>query len=276
MDLKEYFADCRVGLPMDDEPGVESDWLFLCTMAIPNGVLWVGDPYFAWAEAQSGDGCVIEVPRGNYEVQAKALDFAESKIVSRLRVVREGCTSPKVGGEVGKSGTDSGMMAVADQKALKQAFEVACGNEYESCIELVEEATSQVPGVLRPDPSGEGALAFVPNGSDGSGPVMELLSEGDRVGVELEVYPVPVRLRCPIETCAGYVVGSSGSVWCCEDCGYEWDGREELNEAIAEIVAKHSHRQACYVKNGNNWGPVPVHEEPEDYEDRVEEELEDE
>ena len=50
MDLKEYFADCRVGLPMDDESGVESDWLLLCTMAIPNGVLWVGDPYFAWAE----------------------------------------------------------------------------------------------------------------------------------------------------------------------------------------------------------------------------------
>lgn len=276
MDLKEHFADSEVGLPADDESGVESEWLDLCTMAVPSGSIWVGDPLFAWAEAQSSDGCLVEVPPGDYVVQAKALDFSNSKIVSRLRVLRVGCTSATLGAEVGEAGTDSAMLAVADQNALKRAFETVCANEYEACQGLVQEATSRPPGVLRPDPTADGLMAFVPSGSDGSGPVLELLSGGSRVGIESEVYPVPIRLRCPIETCAGYVVGDSVNTWCCEECGYEWDEREELNEAVSEIIDKYAHRQACYVKNGDNWDPVPVDQEPEDYQDLVEGELEDE
>jgi hypothetical protein len=89
-----------VGLRADDESCVESEWLDLCTMAVPSGSIWVGAPLFAWAEAQSEDGCVVEVPPGDYVVQARAFDFSGSKIVSRLRVVLKGCSSATLGAEI--------------------------------------------------------------------------------------------------------------------------------------------------------------------------------
>ena len=79
-----------------------------------------------------------------------------------------------------------------------------------------------------------------------------------------------------MDTCAGNVVGDSVNTWCCEYCGYEWDEREELNEANSEVVDKHYHRRACYDKDGENWAPAPADEEPRDYDDLVERELEDE
>lgn len=86
-------------------------------------------------------------------------------------------------------------------------------------------------------------------------------------------YP-PVVLRCPVETCAGWVYGGDDVPWECEACGNDWDDRGELNEAIDSIVQGRPHRAACYTKKGENFDPAPRENEPPNYETLVEEELE--
>ena len=87
-------------------------------------------------------------------------------------------------------------------------------------------------------------------------------------------YP-PIIVRCPIETCAGWVRGGEGVSWYCDTCSYEWDDRDEINQAVAEIIVARPYRAACYVKNGDNFDPAPRAREPADYESLVEAELDD-
>lgn len=149
----------------------------------------------------------------------------------------------------------------------------ACDNEYEECIDLIEQQTTEAVGIVQPDPDGDGMLAFVSNGTDGRGAILELVSNGERVGVEFEIYPVPIRMRCPVESCAGWITGSEHGEWTCEECGYEWYNREEVNEAVSEIIQSHPHRAQCYLMIADNWGPAPIGQEPEDYEALVDTEL---
>ena len=274
MNLKELFENGCVGIPGDAEAATESDWLSFCSLPVPTGRLWVGDPLMAWTESQSGDGCVVDVPQGDYRVDAKVLASTDGgTVVSRLRVVLQGIESFSLGDVVGEAGTDSCQMAVTDQSELKAAFVAACDNEYEECIDLIEQETSAPVGVVQPDPDSNGMLAFVSNGTDGGGPVLELLSDNRRVGIEFETYPVPVKMRCPIESCAGWITGLERAGWACEECGYEWNSRKEINEAISEAVRNHSHRAKCYMMIAGNWCPAPTEQEPSDYEALVETEL---
>lgn len=87
-------------------------------------------------------------------------------------------------------------------------------------------------------------------------------------------YP-PIIMRCPIETCAGWVEGADDVSWYCETCSYEWDTREELNEAIEEVIANRPYRAKCYVKRGKNFDPAPPRKEPADYAALVEREIDD-
>lgn len=87
-------------------------------------------------------------------------------------------------------------------------------------------------------------------------------------------YP-PIIMRCPIETCAGWVHDGDDVSWYCETCSYEWDDREEFNQAIAETVAVRPYRAACYVKKGDNYEAAPRKKEPKDYESLVAAELDD-
>ncbi|MBN1908930.1 MAG: hypothetical protein JW818_04255 [Pirellulales bacterium] len=276
MNLEEYFEGSQIGPPMDDSDATVSDWMPFCTIPVLSGALWVGDPMYAWAEAQSGDGCVVDVPKGDYVIEAKGLESPQGKIVTRLRIFLQGSKSYSPGEVVGEAGTDSCQISVTDQKALREAFQLACGDDFDACMKLLEQQMTTPIGIVRPSNKSDGMLAYVCNGSDGGGPVLELRSGNQRVGIELEVFPVLIRMRCPIETCAGWVLGVEGSSWGCEECGYEWYSRDEINEAISEVIQKFEHRRKCYVKNGQNWDPVQPDHEPADYETQVEAELDDE
>lgn len=85
-----------------------------------------------------------------------------------------------------------------------------------------------------------------------------------------EGYPSK-RMRCPIECCVGWVEGTHDTEWECEECSYEWEGTE-IDEAIEEIVSKFPHRAACYQKANGSWGPAPIENEPDDYDELVESE----
>lgn len=187
MTLEEFLQESSEDEPADGTIGVETDWLSVAPLKLTTGRLWIGDPQFAWAEANEGEGCIIGVPVGDYHVEAKGIDFNGSRFVSRVRVYRDGSHDISVGDPFGDAGTDSAQIGVADQKALKASFDAACGDDVDAALDMLEENINSNVGVFEPDPRGDGRLIYLPSGvGDGGGPVLQLLSNGQCVGIEHE------------------------------------------------------------------------------------------
>lgn len=82
-------------------------------------------------------------------------------------------------------------------------------------------------------------------------------------------------LRCPEVCCTGWVSevdDGDEHFWGCGECGNVWYDRGELDEAIGDIVSQFPYRKKVYRKSKGSWQPVPLDDEPEDYEELVEEE----
>ena len=88
---------------------------------------------------------------------------------------------------------------------------------------------------------------------------------GEAVGLE--------RVGVPVTT---EVDDGDEHFWGCGECGNVWYEREELDEAIGEITSRFAYRKKVYRQQKGIWHPVPLDDEPEDYEERVEEEWDDE
>ena len=86
-------------------------------------------------------------------------------------------------------------------------------------------------------------------------------------------------LRCPTETCYGWVSEieeGSSEFYGCGSCGNVWPSLDELNNSIDGIISEHDYRRKAYIKDGNNWAGVELDDEPEDYEELVVKEFENE
>jgi hypothetical protein len=211
--LADYLENTKRGDPPVGTVGVESDWLEVGSFEVTTGSLWAGDPYVCNAE----DGYVVKVPAGSYLVQAKAMDFAGRKLVSRMRVVHHAAGNPALGKEVGETGTDTAMIAVCDIEALVAAvagdhdrfLELVTGHDYKECG-IVEFKLKKVV-----------SMPYVTTGSDGGWPVFELRAGRRRVGIELEFMPPGFAFRDenddfvwdPEEVECGHC-GGSGKCFC--------------------------------------------------------------
>lgn len=185
MSLRDFLNASSSDEPDPGTIGNETDWFKVGTLPIPTGHLWMGDPQMSWAEASSEDGCVVIVPSGIYRVEAKGIDFNGSRFVSRIRVLLDGVGEVTLGDECGEAGTDSGQIGVADQQALKSAFEARFGDDVDAALECLEDAFHSEVGVFVPEPGSETSLVYVPSGfGDGGGPVFQLLSGEKCVGIE--------------------------------------------------------------------------------------------
>jgi hypothetical protein len=179
MTLQEYLKKNRHSDPPVGTVGVESDWMELGTLEVTTGSLWAGDPFVCNAE----DGCVVKVPPGLHAVEAKAMDFAGRKRVSRLRVLRQGTQEPVVGEVVGETLTDTGLMAVCDIDALNEAI----GGDDDRFNDLVTQRDYKDCGIVQFRMKGPIAIPYVaPAFGDCDAPVFELKSGSERVGMELE------------------------------------------------------------------------------------------
>jgi len=116
MNLKDYLS--KKAKP---PKGKTTDWLRFYAIEVTTGSLWAGDPHLANAD----DGCVVKVPPGRYAVEGIGLTLGRDRLVSRLRVRLESVKNPKLGKELGDTGTDSAMIGVCDIKA----FDKACGTD---------------------------------------------------------------------------------------------------------------------------------------------------
>ena len=81
MTLEEYLNAGLEGLPKDGAKGVASEWMPVASLVVKHGSLWAGDPYVCDAE----DGCTIDVPNGEYAVEAQGYDFNGTRIIGRVR-----------------------------------------------------------------------------------------------------------------------------------------------------------------------------------------------
>jgi hypothetical protein len=104
------------------------------------------------------------------------------RIVRRLRVRLQSEKNPRLGKELGNTGTDSAMIGVCDIKAFEKAIGPDPGDEVQDAIEA---QTDDGYGIIKLKKFRGAVMPFVPTGSDGSGPVFALVSGRKHVGIEL-------------------------------------------------------------------------------------------
>lgn len=83
--------------------------------------------------------------------------------------------------------------------------------------------------------------------------------------------------RCPVSHCAGWVdyiaEPKAKPFWGCGACGSRWLDVKNLYKEMQAIAAQYPYRRKCYKKAaGGKWLPVPLAQQPVDYEERVERE----
>ena len=196
MALKRFLFMSGGNLPADGAVGAETDWLYVASLRVVSGFLWIGDPQFSWAEANEGGEDAIEVASGNYIVEAKGIAFGRprllrgSRFVSRVRVRREGIQRFQIGDVAGEAETDSGQIGIADPAALKSSFDAVCGDDVDRALRMLENGITSRIGVFDPKRGSDGRLVYLPSGyGDGGGPVVRLLRGEECVGIEHEFIP---------------------------------------------------------------------------------------
>ena len=85
MTLKRFLALSWGHTPTEGAVGVETEWLDVASLHVVSGSICIGDPQFAWAEANEGEGCVTEVPAGHYVVEAKGIAFGKPRLLRGWR-----------------------------------------------------------------------------------------------------------------------------------------------------------------------------------------------
>lgn len=111
MTLKKRFARQKGDFPRRGVAGQEGEWLAIGKLDAPKGTLCAVDVTLF----NEDDGFVVKAPPGKYVVEGKVMDFNGHLRVSRVRAYLDG-TTPRLGKEVGETGTDSAMIAICDIK----------------------------------------------------------------------------------------------------------------------------------------------------------------
>ena len=173
MNLKDYLSQ------KGKTPKAKTEWLPFCELEVKTGKLWAGDPNLPNAD----DGCVVKVPKGTYVVEAIGMPFDRDRIVSRLRVRLKSARNLKTGKELGDAGTDSAMIGVCEIDAFEAAYKTEGGaDKVQAAIDALE---GEAFGILQVPEFPNTRMPFIPMGSDGNGPVLAVMSDGKRVGIEL-------------------------------------------------------------------------------------------
>ena len=182
MNLRDYLSKNKQSDPPTGTVGVESDWMNAGEVEVTTGSLWAGDPFVCNAK----DGCVAKVPAGTYALEAKAMDFAGRKRVSRLRAYRRGSEELVLGKQIGQTLTDTGMIALCDIVALDEAI----GGDYDRFNDLITQRDYQDCGIIRFEMKKPFVIPYVSTAfGDCDALVFELKSGRRRIGMELEFLP---------------------------------------------------------------------------------------
>jgi hypothetical protein len=92
-----------------------------------------------------------------------------------------------------------------------------------------------------------------------------------------EYNPENKAIQCPVPRCVGFVSfinDEKKNFYGCGECGSIWYDKKNLNKEIKVIIEKYSYRTNVYSINNEAIEPVPLDQEPKDYENWVSKEEE--
>jgi hypothetical protein len=181
MKLADFLKKNKISDPPDGTAGVESGWLEFTTLELTTGSLWSGDPFVC----NASDGCVVKLPVGTYVLEAKVMEFAGRKRVSRLRVYREGAKQLSLGKKVGETCTDTGLIVVCDILELDRAVAGDHDTFQERVVDFDYKACGIVEFEMKKRPI---RLPYFETGFGDCSPlVYSLIANRRRAGMELEI-----------------------------------------------------------------------------------------
>ncbi|MEQ1824197.1 MAG: hypothetical protein ABL949_16945 [Fimbriimonadaceae bacterium] len=162
-------------------PGVELPWVPFGSLTIHSGKLFIGDGQMAPLEP----GVIVDLEPGTYEVARQKMDFDGDFRVATMRVVLPEVQFSR-GPSLGESWADTATQAVCDHERYKAAYDELGEAAYWEKFD--DELCTDDGDIVNLDPE-NGAVLFITSSGwgDGSFPVFELLHEGKRVGVEIEM-----------------------------------------------------------------------------------------
>ena len=182
MKLSEYFAQPKeVFLKETPATGEPSPWLEFCKLELKGARMLVVDAQFVPSEK---DGLVVELPAGNYAVQAVVTNFGGDRRIARLRVRLPG-GDPQLGAQIGETWTDTASTGICDLETFAKAW----GTDNEASYRIIEPFldTGAEFGVAELEAASGAVMPFVNSGfGDGSFAVFELTENGRRTGFEVE------------------------------------------------------------------------------------------
>jgi hypothetical protein len=180
-----------------------SQWYAVTRLKISSGSIEVAD-----LGSVPAGSLQFRVPIGNYEIEAKLIDFAGSLCVSRVRA-RLSATKPTLGRKRGRVEVDSAAIAIGDFQSIRARLNGAQKEEFIArareylLIRACKKCTIKIGDRIIPF-----AICRAAEG-DGAYPVFPLRSHGRCVGLEIEFFkdgyklppsPIPtvefIRLRC--------------------------------------------------------------------------------
>jgi hypothetical protein len=162
--------------------GSETGWGYIGDL-VCGGRLWVGDAQFAPIE---GSGEIVDVLPGTYEGYIKQIDYGADIRASRFRIVLAEADA-ELGAELGETWADTGTQGVCDFDTYSAAIP-GDWEEYWQGAEATVMANEFGRYVL--DGASDAVLIFTTAGfGDGTFKLFELLADGRRCGIEVEMIP---------------------------------------------------------------------------------------
>ena len=192
MTPKEFFRPQVPIAAYKGEVGKETDWMNLCELDLIGAQFLVVDANFV---PSAKDGILISSKPGKYQVQIKGIDFSGDRRVSRLKVFLQN-ESPTLGKQAGETWTDTAQTGIVDYESFSKAWGDDDDASYKKLQDKLESAENF--GVVKFDKSANAVMPFVSSGfGDGSFPVLELVTNGQVVGVEVEF--ISAEMEYPFE-----------------------------------------------------------------------------
>jgi len=181
----QYFGKSKGAFPKDGVIGTESDWMEAGVLSVPYGKLWVGDLYVM----EEDEGCVVSVPKGQYRVEVKGMDFKGHRRTARVRACLVDVTERRLGKKCGQLGIDCGMLGLYDTTAFKRTIGKEHVKQYGQ--DVIKATMEEIVGCVEHIYAGKTfEFAFLPAGlGDGLFKVYVLESARRIVGLEVEILP---------------------------------------------------------------------------------------
>jgi hypothetical protein len=178
MTAEEFFNPLIVPDGQLLNPGRETGWMYFLTISFQGPQLLIMD---ASLIPHQEHALMVDLSPSDYRVSVKGVDYGIERRLSRVSCCRAR-REIKLGAKLGETWTDSAQTGMYDLGRLMKC----CSGQSDRVEEIIQRKVPDIGmlGIVSLDHAS--CLVFNSGFGDGSYPVYELISERQRVGVEIE------------------------------------------------------------------------------------------